>query len=128
MKLYQHQELALNYMRFNDSFALFMDMGTGKTLILLCRIMDLLKSGDIENALIVAPKATMGAWYRDCELFDTEDRLFLEKSITVINYDMVWRKGKGYDKQWIVSCLMNLIRLRIGQVSGQPSTKTIPTS
>lgn len=27
--LYDHQKLALNYMRFNDSFALFMEQGTG---------------------------------------------------------------------------------------------------
>ncbi len=100
MKLYQHQELALNYMRFNDGFALFMEMGTGKTLPTLCRLLELYKQGEIENALIVGPKTTMAAWYRDCELFDPKDRWLLEKLITVINYDMVWRKGKGYDRKW----------------------------
>ena len=100
MKLYNHQKLALQYMRLNDSFALFMEQGCGKTLPTLCRILELLKQGLISDALIVAPKATMGAWYRDCELFDTDDRQLLENSITVINYDSVWRKNKGYDRQW----------------------------
>lgn len=77
-----------------------MEQGCGKTLPTLCRILELGKEGKIKNCLIVAPKATMGAWYRDCELFDEEDKAYLENLITVINYDSVWRKGKGYDRQW----------------------------
>lgn len=100
INLYNHQKLALNYMRFNDSFALFMEQGTGKTLPTLMRILELYKDSKILNALVVAPKATMGAWYRDIELFDKSDRVYLEKIISVINYDSVWRKGKGYNKEW----------------------------
>jgi SNF2 family DNA or RNA helicase len=100
MKLYKHQKLALQYLRLNDSFALFMEQGCGKTLPTLCRLFELYKEGKIKNALIVAPKATMGVWYRDCELFEKRDRLLLENLITVINYDSVWRKGKGYDRRW----------------------------
>ena len=99
-ELYNHQKLALQYLRLYDSFALFMEQGCGKTLTTLCRILELFKSGEIENALIVAPKATMGAWYRDCELFGGLDRQLLEENITVINYDSVWRKNKGYERQW----------------------------
>jgi len=98
--LYQHQKLALQYMRLNDSFALFMEQGCGKTLPTLHRILELNKQEKIKNALIVAPKATMGAWYRDCELFDKSDKAILENLITIINYDSVWRKNKGYDQQW----------------------------
>jgi SNF2 family DNA or RNA helicase len=101
MKLYHHQKLALQYLRFNDSFALFMEQGTGKSIPTLIRIFELYKQGEIKNALIVAPKATMGAWYRDIEkFFNKSEQKLLENLITVINYDMVWRKGKGYDKQW----------------------------
>ena len=53
VKLYRHQELALSYMRANNFFALFMEQGTGKTLVGLFRILDLLRSGAIEEALIV---------------------------------------------------------------------------
>ncbi len=100
MTLYEHQKLALQYMRLYDSFALFMEQGCGKTLPTLCRILELFKNGKIQNPLIVTLKATMGAWYRDCELFDETARQILENSITVINYDSVWRKGKGYDREW----------------------------
>lgn len=94
LKLYRHQEIALSYMRSNDSFALFMEQGTGKTIPSLCRILDLLKSGKIENALVVAPKSALGAWERDTELFDSLDRELLKESVTLINYDKVWRGDK----------------------------------
>lgn len=55
--------------------------------------MDLTKSGAIENAIIIAPKSTLGAWERDIELFDEIDREILRKAITLINYDKVWRGG-----------------------------------
>jgi len=95
IKLYRHQEIALSYMRSNNFFALYMEMGTGKTLVSLMRILDLLKSGKIINALVVAPKSALGAWDRDIELFDELDREILRESITCINYDKVWR---GEDK------------------------------
>ena len=100
MKLYRHQKLTLEYMRLNDYFALFQEQGCGKTLPTLCRILELFKEKKIQLALVVAPKATMGAWYRDMEMFSKKDQSILEKRITVINYDSVWRKGKGYDRRW----------------------------
>lgn len=94
LKLYRHQEVALSYMRSNNFFALFMEQGTGKTIPSLCRILDLLKSGKIENALVVAPKSALGAWERDTELFDDLDQEILKANITLINYDKVWRGDK----------------------------------
>lgn len=94
LKLYRHQEVALSYMRSNNFFALFMEQGTGKTIPSLCRILDLLKSGKIENALVVAPKSALGAWERDSELFDDLDQEILKDNITLINYDKVWRGDK----------------------------------
>jgi SNF2 family DNA or RNA helicase len=99
MILYEHQKLALTYMRLYESFALFMEQGCGKTLPTLVRIADLLKSGAINNALIIAPKATMGAWFRDMDNL-VADKLLLTQKVTVINYDMVWRPNKGYDHSW----------------------------
>lgn len=68
--------------------------GTGKTIPSLCRILDLLKSGKIDNALVVAPKSAIGAWERDIELFDDLDQEILKDGITLINYDKVWRGDK----------------------------------
>lgn len=82
-------------MRSNNFFALFMEQGTGKTIPSLCRVLDLLKSGKIETALVVAPKSALGAWERDIELFNDLDGEILRDAITLINYDKVWR---GEDK------------------------------
>lgn len=102
IKLYRHQEIALSYMRSNNYFALFMEQGTGKTIPSLFRILDLLRSGAIEDALVVAPKSALGAWERDLELFDELDREILRDGITLINYDKVWRgdKKSPYYKKW----------------------------
>lgn len=64
--------------------------------------MDLLRSGAVENALIVAPKSALGAWERDIELFNDFDRDMLKNGITLINYDKVWRgdKKSPYYKKW----------------------------
>lgn len=91
LKLFNHQKIALSYMRSNNSFALFMEQGTGKTIPSLCRLLDLFKSRDIKNALVVAPKSALGAWERDIELFNDTDQLLLRNNITLINYDRVWR-------------------------------------
>lgn len=80
-------------MRSNNFFALFMEQGTGKTIPSLFRIRDLLRSGEITDALVVAPKSALGAWERDIELFDPLDRDLLRSATTLINYDKVWRGG-----------------------------------
>ena len=67
--------------------------GTGKTIPSLCRLLDLFKSRDIKNALVVAPKSALGAWERDIELFNDTDQLLLRDNITLINYDRVWRNN-----------------------------------
>lgn len=102
VKLYRHQEIALSYMRSNNYFALYMEQGTGKTLPSLFRILDLLRSGAIESALVVAPKSALGAWERDIELFNDFEREILKGGITLINYDKVWRgeKKSPYYKEW----------------------------
>ena len=100
--LYRHQKIALSYMRSSNYFALFMEQGTGKTIPSLCRILDLLKSGTIADALVVAPKSALGAWERDMEIFDALDREILRGGVTLINYDKVWRgeTKSPYNKKW----------------------------
>ena len=108
VELYNHQKIAKSYMTLNDSFALFMEQGTGKTLPTLLHIKELLESGKANNALIIAPKSTMGAWERDIELFTEVDQRLLNAKVSIINYDKVWRTRKGhnpYDKTWDVIVL-----------------------
>lgn len=96
-ELYRHQKVALSYMRVNDSFGLFLEQGTGKTLIVLSRLVELLRYKQINNFLIVAPLSTLGSWSRDIEKFEKVDQDLLLKHGTFINYDRVWRND--FDKK-----------------------------
>ena len=64
-KPYQHQlnALALSWERPN--FAYFMEMGTGKSKVLIDNIAILYDKGKINGALIIAPKGVIGTWYKD---------------------------------------------------------------
>ena len=94
LELYRHQKVALSYLRFNDSFCLFMEQGTGKTIPTLTRIFELFRNGDAKNCLIVAPKSALGAWERDAEKFDQADQIQFKQHVTLVNYDKVWRGGQ----------------------------------
>ncbi|SFE84664.1 DEAD/DEAH box helicase [Peptostreptococcus sp. D1] len=103
INLYNHQKIALSYTRLHDNFALFMEQGTGKTLSALFRLRDLIKSKEVNSILVVGPKSALGAWERDMELFGDEDTRLLQKHITLINYDKVWR-GTRYNN--IYDCII----------------------
>lgn len=86
-------------MRMNRSFALFAEMGTGKTITTLTRLAELGETGRIDSALIVAPKAVMGSWERDVEKFDRDRQRLLRRIVTLVNYDLVWRRPE-YRRHW----------------------------
>lgn len=104
MQLYEHQKTALAYLRSLDSFMLFMEQGTGKTIPTLTRLNELIKSKAIKTALVICPKSVMGSWDRDIQMFDTESQIRLKTHVEIINYDKVWRydrnKFNPYDRQY----------------------------
>ena len=53
---YEHQLLALGASHNKENFALFMEMGTGKSKVLVDNIAMLYDKGKINAALIIAPK------------------------------------------------------------------------
>jgi SNF2 family DNA or RNA helicase len=61
---YAHQLEALKNSWDKEEFALFMDMGTGKSKVLIDNISILYDQGKIEGALIVAPKGVYRNWER----------------------------------------------------------------
>jgi len=63
-KPYQHQLKALKLSWEKSYFAYFMEMGTGKSKVLLDNIAMLYDAGKINGALIVAPKGVVGTWYK----------------------------------------------------------------
>tara|TARA_Y100001972_G_scaffold20977_1_gene24865 strand:+ start:5 stop:1441 length:1437 start_codon:yes stop_codon:yes gene_type:complete len=62
-KPYAHQLIALEKSWNKDTFAYFMEMGTGKTKVLIDNLAMLYDKGKVNGALIVAPKGVVGTWY-----------------------------------------------------------------
>ena len=62
-KPYKHQLKALELSWEKSYFAYFMEMGTGKSKVLLDNIAMLYDQGKIDGALIIAPKGVIGTWY-----------------------------------------------------------------
>ena len=61
---YEHQLHALGASHNKENFALFMEMGTGKSKVLVDNIAMLYDKGKINAALIVAPKGVYRNWER----------------------------------------------------------------
>ena len=60
---YKHQLDALETSWNREVYALFMEMGTGKTKVLIDNMSMLYDRGKIDGALIVAPKGVIGTWF-----------------------------------------------------------------
>jgi len=66
-KPYGHQLTALEQSWNKETYAYFMEMGTGKTKVLIDNVAMLYDKGKIDGALIICPKGVMGTW-RDQEI------------------------------------------------------------
>ena len=63
LKPYAHQLTALEKSWNKENFAYFMEMGTGKTKVLIDNLAMLYDKGKIDGALIIAPKGVVKTWY-----------------------------------------------------------------
>ena len=62
-KPYEHQLTALKKSWNKETYAYFMEMGTGKTKVLIDNMAMLYDKGKIDGALIIAPKGVIKTWY-----------------------------------------------------------------
>jgi len=62
-KPYAHQLTALEKSWNKENYAYFMEMGTGKTKVLIDNLAMLYDKGKIDGALIIAPKGVVKTWY-----------------------------------------------------------------
>jgi SNF2 family DNA or RNA helicase len=62
-KPYAHQLTALEKSWNKETFAYFMEMGTGKTKVLIDNLAMLYDKGKVDAALIIAPKGVVKTWY-----------------------------------------------------------------
>jgi SNF2 family DNA or RNA helicase len=90
--LYNHQETALDLLRKHPRYALYMEMGTGKTLVTLRRIVELFQAGEIKRTLIVCPKCVIQSWKNEIEAESMNDM-----DIVVTNYEQCKNIIAEYD-------------------------------
>ena len=64
-KPYKHQLTALEKSWNKETYAYFMEMGTGKTKVLIDNLAMLYDKGKVNGALIIAPKGVVGTWYNN---------------------------------------------------------------
>ena len=62
-KPYAHQLKALERSWDKENFAYFMEMGTGKTKVLIDNLAMLYDKGKVDGALIIAPKGVVKTWF-----------------------------------------------------------------
>ena len=62
-KPYKHQLTALEKSWNRETYAYFMEMGTGKTKVLIDNAAMLYDKGKINGMVIIAPKGVVGTWY-----------------------------------------------------------------
>ena len=64
MKPYKHQLTALEKSWNKETYAYFMEMGTGKTKVLIDNLVyACMIKAKLDGALIIAPKGVVGTWY-----------------------------------------------------------------
>ena len=63
LKPYKHQLTALEKSWNKETYAYFMEMGTGKTKVLIDNMSMLYDKGKINGTLIIAPKGVVKTWY-----------------------------------------------------------------
>ena len=64
-KPYAHLLTAVEKSWNKENYAYFMEMGTGKTKVLIDNLAMLYDKGKVNGALIIAPKGVVGTWYNN---------------------------------------------------------------
>ena len=70
-KPYEYQQTAMRWVKDHKRCGLFLDMGLGKTVSTLTALLELMDEGEVETALVVAPKKVAEAtWSSECDKWD----------------------------------------------------------
>tara|TARA_R100001129_G_scaffold50027_2_gene34661 strand:+ start:79 stop:1512 length:1434 start_codon:yes stop_codon:yes gene_type:complete len=90
---YAHQLRALEKSWDKEYFAYFMEMGTGKSKVLIDNVSMLYDKGKINGVLIVAPKGVVGTWYNNEVPTHMVDHI---EPTTVLWKSLINKKQKNY--------------------------------
>lgn len=98
--LAEHQIYALACMECNRQLGIFYDPGTGKTIIALTWLAQSLRTGLINDALVICPASLVPNWEKDideCTEFDhmtEKDRQILKEKVTVVSFQRTYETYK----------------------------------
>jgi len=107
-KPYQHQKDALEKSWNRDSFAYFMEMGTGKTKVLIDNLALLYEKNKVNGALIIAPKGVVGTWFNQELPTHLPERV---KNVTVLWQSNINKKQKeklNFEQEGLHILIMNV--------------------
>jgi len=90
-KPYAHQLTALEKSWNKETYAYFMEMGTGKTKVLIDNLAMLYDKGKVDGALIIAPKGVIGTWYNQEIPTHLPDHI---ESVSVLWQALITKKQK----------------------------------
>ncbi len=118
---YKHQLDALETSWNKEVYAYFMEMGTGKTKVLIDNMSMLYDNGKIDGALIVAPKGVIGTWFKQelpTHLVDhVENKAVLWQSL--INKD----QQKKLDTLFETDEKLHILIMNVEALSGDKGSK-----
>ena len=94
-KPYKHQITALEKSWNKEAYAYFMEMGTGKSKVLVDNMAMLYDKGKINGALIIAPKGVYRNWY--CQEIPTHLPNHIQSTVVLWNATTTKSKQKEYE-------------------------------
>jgi len=120
-KPYAHQLTALERSWNKENFAYFMEMGTGKTKVLIDNVAMLYDKGKIDGALIIAPKGVVKTWY--------EQELPTHLADHIENVSVLWQanitKGqqKKLDSLFEIDSALHILVMNVEALSTEKGVK-----
>ena len=118
---YKHQLTALEKSWNRETYAYFMEMGTGKTKVLIDNGAMLYDRGKIDGILIVAPKGVIGTWYNQELPAHLPDHI---ESVTVLWQALINKKQQSkLDTLFAVSDDLHILIMNVEAFSTDKGVK-----
>jgi SNF2 family DNA or RNA helicase len=114
-KPYAHQLTALEKSWNRENYAYFMEMGTGKTKVLIDNLAMLYDKGKVNGALIIAPKGVVGTWYN--QEIPTHLPTHIENVITLWQANITKKQKESLDELLKVGEELHILIMNVEALS-----------
>jgi SNF2 family DNA or RNA helicase len=127
---FEHQKTGLSFIQRRLNFALFMEMGTGKTKVILDFLGNMYAGRSMRPTLIVAPVSVINNWQREAMIHQPGLKVVVAQGsqakklealaavkaglaqLIVINYESLWRMEKEFSIPWFCMVLDESTRIK----------------